>query len=73
MTIEYAIDTKKKLNIAYKKIIKEAIELTSNEEGCPYEIEVSVTLTSNSKIKKINKEFRDIKVIVLVEKTMGMM
>ncbi len=60
MTIEYAVDTKKKLNIAYKKIIKEAVELTAREENCPYEIEVSVTLTSNSKIKKINKEFRNI-------------
>ena len=29
-------------------------------EGCPYEAEVSVVLTDNEEIRRLNKEYRDI-------------
>lgn len=41
-------------------IIKNCINFTSDFEKCPYEVEISVVITNNEEIKKINKEYRNI-------------
>ncbi len=41
-------------------MISEVIEASLNQEGCPYETEVSVTITDNEGIQEINQEFRNI-------------
>ncbi len=44
----------------YEIMISEVIEASLNQEGCPYETEVSVTITDNEGIQEINQEFRNI-------------
>jgi probable rRNA maturation factor len=42
------------------EIIKNCVNASAENEKCPYEFEVSVTITDNEEIKKINNEFRNI-------------
>ena len=42
-----------------KSIIRQAIKKTLEYEGFEYDCEVSVTLTDNEYIKKLNKEYRN--------------
>ncbi len=58
-TIEFEADNKLDVKNCEELIIK-VIEASLDYEGCPYEAEVSVTLTDNDSIKCINKEFRNI-------------
>ncbi|MBE5963507.1 MAG: rRNA maturation RNase YbeY [Lachnospira sp.] len=58
-TIEFEADNKLDVKNCEELIIK-VIEASLDYEGCPYEAEVSVTLTDNDNIKCINKEFRNI-------------
>lgn len=55
---EYEIDTL--LDLEYEEIMgrvmKESLEFTK----CPYEVEISILLTDNEGIKKINQEFRNV-------------
>ncbi len=43
----------------YETLIAEVIEASLNQEGCPYETEISVTITDNKGIQTINQEFRN--------------
>jgi probable rRNA maturation factor len=47
------------LDSKYLEIINKIIEISLDAEKCPYEVEVSVTITDNEEIHKINKEYRD--------------
>ena len=58
-TIEFEAYNKLDVKNCEELIIK-VIEASLDYEGCPYEAEVSVTLTDNDNIKCINKEFRNI-------------
>ena len=49
-----------KINPAMLGIIKDVILTTLKEEGFPLEVEISLTLTSDETIKKINFEYRNI-------------
>ena len=60
MTINIEYETEKKLDLDYEKIINDVIAESVEFEKCPYEVEVSVTLTDNDSIHAINKEFRDV-------------
>ena len=60
MTVSIEYEAEKKLDLPYEKIIKEIVEASLDFEKCPYEAEVSVTLTDNDSIHAINKEFRNI-------------
>ena len=60
MTIEINYDAEIKLHIPYKKIIESTIIAALDYEKCPYEAEVSVTITDNNGIQQINNEFRNI-------------
>lgn len=60
MTFNIEIETKIKLDIPVEEIISKVITKSLDDEGCPYEAELSVILTDNNEIKEINKEFRNI-------------
>ena len=53
--------TKKMDEVDYylKSIIRQAVKNTLKYEGFEYDAEVSVTLTDNAYIKKLNKEYRN--------------
>lgn len=58
MTIEIEYEAKLPLSIAYQPLIQKVIEAAMDYEDCPYEAEVSVILTDNAAIQKINFEQR---------------
>lgn len=60
MTISLEIEYDKDLSIDYKEIAEKVINEALDYEGCPYEAEISVTLTDNDSIHEINNEFREI-------------
>lgn len=43
----------------FEDIINKVVAASLDQEKCPYEIEVSVTITDNEEIRKINREHRD--------------
>ena len=60
MTFEITNETEIDPEIEYQKIIEDAIMASLDEEKCPYEAEVSVTITDDEGIHQINREFRKI-------------
>jgi hypothetical protein len=60
MTIYIENESDIKLNIPYRKIIEDSINLSLNFEKVPYECEISVTIVDDERIHEINKEFREI-------------
>lgn len=60
MTINLEKEYDKDLSIDYEAIADKVINASLNYEKCPYESEISLTLTDNEGIHRINKEFRDI-------------
>jgi probable rRNA maturation factor len=60
MTINFEYETDIPLDLDYEKIITNVVEMASDYEQCPYEIEVSVVLTDNETIRQINSENRQI-------------
>lgn len=60
MTIEIEYEAEKKLDIPWEQIIREVVEEAMDYEDCPYEAEVSVTLTDNDAIQEINRDHRGI-------------
>ncbi|WP_458787596.1 rRNA maturation RNase YbeY [Vallitalea sediminicola] len=43
----------------YENMINKVIDVSLDQEKCPYEVEISITITNNEEIRKINKEYRD--------------
>ena len=60
MTLILEQEYEKDLGIDYYDIAHRVINEALDYENCPYETEVSLTLTDNFGIHKINKEFRNI-------------
>ena len=60
MTYEIAYEAAKKLDVPYEELIRRVIDAAMDQEECPYEAEVSVTVTDNAGIREINREFRGI-------------
>lgn len=60
MTYEIEYEATKKLDVPYEELIRKVIDGAMDQEECPYEAEVSVTLTDNEGIREINREFRGI-------------
>lgn len=60
MTYEIEYEAEKKLDIPYEELIRTVIDGAMEQEGCPYEAEISVTLTDNQGIREINRQFRGI-------------
>lgn len=44
----------------YEKLIEDVITASLEQENCPYESEVSVTITDNEDIQNINREHRNL-------------
>lgn len=44
----------------YRETARQVIETALAQEGCPYEAEISLTLTTDEEIHKVNREFRGI-------------
>ena len=53
-------ETEESFDFDYTEIIEKVIYECIDFESCPYESEISVTLTDNENIHRINKEFREI-------------
>lgn len=60
MTINMEYETDIDIKLDYKDIITKVVEASVDYVSCPYEVEVNVTLTDNSSIHEINKEYRDV-------------
>lgn len=58
MTIILEQEYDKDLGIDYREIAEKIINHALDYEKCPYEVEISLTLTDNSTIHEINKEYR---------------
>lgn len=52
-------ELEEELDKNYMDIINKVIAESLEQEGCPYEVEISVTITDNDKIKEINREYRN--------------
>lgn len=55
--IEY--EAERKLEFDYEKVICDIVNEALSQYHCPYEVEVSVTLTDNQRIQEVNREYRD--------------
>ena len=53
---EYGLE----LGIDYEGTARLVISQVLEEEGCPYEAEVNLLLTSNEEIHRMNREYRDV-------------
>lgn len=60
MTIDFEKEYDKNLDIDYTEIADKVISSALDYEQCPYEAEISLTLTDNERIREINREFRGI-------------
>lgn len=60
MTIILEKEYDKKFDFDFEAIADKVINCSLDYEKCPYEAEISVTLTDNEGIHAINKEFREI-------------
>ena len=60
MTIILEQEYERDLGVDYKEIADKVINYALDYEKCPYEAEISLTLTDNNGIHEVNKEFRQI-------------
>ncbi|SKB72030.1 probable rRNA maturation factor [Lachnospiraceae bacterium] len=60
MTFYIEKETETELGIPYEEIYHEVALEVLNQEGCPYEVEVSLTLVDPHDIQETNREFRGI-------------
>ena len=58
MTLYVEEEGEARLPIECEKIARQVIETTLDYAGCPYEWEVSLLLTQNEEIRKMNRDFR---------------
>lgn len=60
MTIQIEWEYEEAKEFDYEKLIRQVIIASLEEEGCPYETEVTVILTNDEEIRQVNEEFREI-------------
>lgn len=60
MTIEIEYEAQEETAIPYREIIQRVAEAALDDIGCPFEAEVSVLLTDDEEIRRMNREFRQI-------------
>jgi len=58
MNIEIEYESEDRLGIPYEEVIEKVVQAALESELCPYEAEVSVLLTDDEEIRKINSQFR---------------
>lgn len=59
MTIDISYEAEEKLHIPYRRIIENVVCGCLDAEKCPYEAEVSVTITDGPAIRELNREYRE--------------
>lgn len=59
MTLQLEDEQVLKLPFDYEELARQVIDQVLDMEECPYESEVSLTLTDNTKIHHLNREFRN--------------
>jgi len=60
MTIDIEYEAEKTLALPYENIIRRVALAALEDIACPYEAEVSVVLTDNEEIRRMNREYRGI-------------
>lgn len=60
MTICIEDETEGRLTFDYESVIRQAIETSLDDEGCPYEVSVNVLITDDETIAQINQTYRQI-------------
>jgi probable rRNA maturation factor len=60
MTLNIEKEYELELGLDYEQIAEQVINQVLDEEGCPYEAEVNLLLTSDEEIHRINLEYRNI-------------
>lgn len=60
MTIDISYEAEEKLHIPYRHIIEDIVLAVLDYEKCPYEAEVSVTITDGPSIRELNNDYRGI-------------
>lgn len=58
MTLQLENEQEQELTFEYEQVAEQVITEVLDMEECPYESEVSLTLTDNVEIQRLNKEFR---------------
>lgn len=62
MTILMEKETDEAIDFEYEEAMEQVIAQAAEQEGCPYEFEVNLTLTDNEGIRELNREFRQLDV-----------
>ncbi len=60
MYIDYTRDTELSFDFDEQALLEALVKETMGELGCPYDVEVSVSIVDEKEIKSINVEFREI-------------
>lgn len=60
MTIEIEYEAQKETALPCREIIQRVVEAALDDIECPFEAEISVLLTEDEKIRRMNREFRQI-------------
>jgi probable rRNA maturation factor len=60
MTVQFENEQKEPLDFDCREVAEAVIVRILDQENCPYEAEVSLTLTENGEIRRLNREFRQI-------------
>lgn len=60
MTLYFENEGNMNLDLPLQPLAEEVIEAVLDDADCPYEVEVSLLLTTNEEIHKMNREFRQI-------------
>ena len=60
MTVQIENEQGLELDFDYEAVAEAVIRQVLEQENCPYEAEVSLTLTDDGEIRRLNREFRKI-------------
>lgn len=62
MTVLFENETEEALGFDYEELLQRVIEEALQQENCPYECEINLTLMENEGIRRVNQEFRELDV-----------
>lgn len=60
MTLHIEEESNQQFDFDWRETARTVIEEALDQEGCPYEVEIDLLLTTNEEIHKINLEYREI-------------
>lgn len=60
MTVNFEVEVDIPFTFDYEDIAKKVVEAALDQEECPYECEVSITITDDEAIHELNREYRDV-------------